>query len=77
MCIYILGWLKTWKLECSSEKLRAAHREQRRIPRKTGDEACRDRWGGTVGVERMGSDGKPELFSIIRARRSSRKVLKL
>ena len=51
--IYMLfwGWLKTWKLECSKRKLRAAHRERRRVPLKTGDGACTYSGGGTVGVE--------------------------
>ena len=46
-------------------------------PTQDGRRACRDSGGGTVGVERIGSDGKAEVFSLIRARRSSRKVLKL
>ena len=81
-CLWLFwGWLKTWKLECSNpvlkRKLRATHRVRRRVPRKTGDGACGDSGGGTVGVERIGSDGKPETFSLIRARRPWRKVLKL
>ena len=74
-------WLKTWKLERSNRvlkrKLRATHRGRRRIPRKTGDEACRDTGSGAVCFERIGSDGKSEEFSLSRARRSSRKVLKV
>ena len=57
----------------SFTKLRATHRELRRVPRKTGDGACRYSGSVTVGVERIGSDGKPEVFSLFRARPSSRK----
>ena len=46
-------------------------------PTQDGQRACEDSGGGTVDVERIGSDGKPEAFSLFRARRSSRKVLKL
>ena len=56
-------------------KIRATHRERRRVPRKTGGGACRDSGSGMVGVEQIGSDGKPEVFSLFRAKRSSRKVL--
>ena len=74
-------WLKTWKLERSNRvlkrKLPATHRERRRVPRKTGDGACRDGGSGTVGVERIGSDGKPEAFSLFRGKQSSRKVPKV
>ena len=52
-------------------KLRATHRVRRRVPRKTGDGTCKDSGGGTVGVERIGSDGNPEAFSLLRAKRSS------
>ena len=73
-------WLKTCKLERSNRvlkrKLRATHRERMRVPRKTGDGACIDSGTGTVGVERIGSDGKPGAFSLLRARRSSRKIPK-
>ena len=31
--------------------LQATHRERRRVPRKTGDGACRDSGGGTEGGE--------------------------
>ena len=57
--------------------LQATHRERRRVPRKTGDGACRDSGSGTVGVERIGSDGKPAEFSLFTARGSSRKVPKV
>ena len=81
-CVHVIcvfwRWLKTWKIERSSRvlkrKLRATHRERRRVPRKTGDGACRDSGGGTVRVERIGSDGKSEAFSFFRARRSCGKV---
>ena len=75
MCVW--GLAEDLEARVLKRKLRAAHRERRRVPRKTGDEACRDSGGGTEGVERIGSDGKPEACSLIRARRSSRKVLKL
>ena len=54
--------------EVLKRKLRATHRERRRVPRKTGDGACRDSASGTVGVDRIGSDGKPGAFSLFRAR---------
>ena len=72
-----LGLAEDLEARVLKRKLRAAHRERRRVPCKTGDGACRDSGGGTEGVERIGSDGKPEACSLIRARRSSRKVLKL
>ena len=76
ICVF-WRWQKTWKLERSNRvlkrKLRATHRELRRVPRKTGDGACRYSGSVTVGVERIGSDGKPEVFSLFRARPSSRK----
>ena len=56
--------------------LQATHRERRRVPRKTGDGACRDMGSGALGVERIGSDGKLEAFSLLGARRSSREVPK-
>ena len=62
ICVFSV-WLKTWKLECSNRvlkrKIRATHRVRRRVPRKAGDGACEDSGGGTVGVERIGYDGKP------------------
>ena len=65
-------WPKTWKLERSKRvlkrKLRATHRERSRVPRKTGDGACRNSGSGTVGVERIGSGGKPEACSLFRAK---------
>ena len=71
-------WLKTWKLERPNRmlkrKLRATHRERRRVPRKTGGGACTDSGSGMVGVEQIGSDGKPEVFLLFRANRSSGKV---
>ena len=79
MCV-LWRWLKTWKLKRSNQvlkrKLRATHLERRPVPRKTGDGACRDSGRETVGIERIGSDGNPEAFSLFRARRSSRKVPK-
>ena len=68
ICVF-WGLLKTWNLECSNRvlkrQLRATHHVRRRVPRKTGDGACEDHGGGTVGVERIGSDGKPEVFSLL------------
>ena len=59
-------WLKTWKLEhpnrALKRKLRAAHRERRRVPRKTAGGSCRDSGSVMVGVEQIGSDEKPEVF---------------
>ena len=64
MCV-LWGLLKIWKLERSNrvlkQKLRATHGVRRRVPRKTGDGAYEDSGGGAVGVERIGSDGKPEV----------------
>ena len=37
-------------------------------PTQEGDGACRDSGSATVGVERIGSDGKPGAFSLFRAR---------
>ena len=69
MCV-LWGWLKTWKLERSNRvfklEVRASHRERLRVPRKTGDGACRDSGGGTVSVERIDSEGKPDAFSLNR-----------
>ena len=60
-------WLKTSQLERSNRvlkrKLRASHSVRGRVPRQTGEMAYRDSGRGTVGVERIGSDGKPEAFS--------------
>ena len=71
--------LKIWDLERPNRvlkrKLEATHREPRRVPRKTGNGACRDSGSGMVGVEQIGSDGKPDVFSSFRANISSRKVL--
>ena len=75
MCV--LGLTEDLEARVLKGKPKATHHERRRVPRKTGDGACRDSGGGTEGVERIGSDGKPEACSLIRARRSSRKVLKL
>ena len=50
------------------ENIRAIHHERRRVPRKTGDGACRDNGGGMEVVERKRSDGKPEALSLLRAR---------
>ena len=46
-------------------------------PTQDGDGPCRDSGSGTVGVERIRSEANPEAFSFFRARRSSRKVLKV
>ena len=51
-----------------SNKSRA---KARRVPRKTGDGACGDSASGTLGVEGICSDGKHEVFSLFKARRSS------
>ena len=75
MCV--MGLAEDLEARVLKRKHRAAHRERRHVPLKTGDGACRYSGSGTVGVERIGSDGKPEAFSLFRARRSSRKVLKL
>ena len=68
ICV-LWGWLKAWKLECSNrvlkQKLRATHCVRRHVPRKTGDGAREAGGGGTVGVERIDSDGTLEAFSSI------------
>ena len=72
-------WMNIWKLErrnrARKQKLQVTHRERRRVPRKTVDGVCRDSWSGMVGVQQTGSDGKPWVFSIFRAKRFSRKVI--
>ena len=54
ICVFLCR-LKTWKLErpnrVHKRKLRATHRERRRVPRKRGDWACRDSGSGMVGGE--------------------------
>ena len=75
MCV--LGMAEDLEARVLKRKLRAAHRERRRVPLKTGNGARSYNGSGTVGVERTGSDGKPEAFSLFRARRSSRIALKL
>ena len=60
----VLGLAKDLEARAFKRKL-----ERRRVPRKMGDgDYCRDCGSGTVGVERIGSDGKHEAFSLIRAR---------
>ena len=68
-----------WRLGSSSAQRKApgTHHERRCTPRKAGDGVCRYSVGGTEGVERNGSDGKPEALSLFRARRSSRSIPKL
>ena len=70
MCVVALAEdMEARALKSSAQpKVRATHRERRRVPRKTGDGDCRDSGSGTVGVERIGSDGKPEAFSLFRAK---------
>ena len=75
MCVFELA--EDLEAPVLKRKLRPTHRERRRVPRKTGDGACRDSGGGTMGVERIGSDGKPESLSLFRTKRTSRKVPKL
>ena len=62
MCV--LGLAEDLEARVLKRKLRAAHRERRRVPLKTGDGAYRYSGGGTVGMERIGSDGKLEAFSL-------------
>ena len=63
----------------SSPQMKAPGITPRAKARRTQDgrRGLRDSGGGAVGVERIGSDRKPETFSLTRARRTSRKVLKL
>ena len=62
MCV--LGLAEDLEARVLKRKLRAGDREQRRVRLKTGDGACRYSGGRTVGVERIGSDGEPEAFSL-------------
>ena len=75
MCV--LGLTEDLEARVLKGKPRATHRERQRVPRKTGDGACKYSGGGKEGVERNGSDGKLDTFSLCRARRSSRKVPKV
>ena len=61
-----LGLTKGSEARVLKRKPRATHGERRRVPRKTGDGASRDSGGGTVGVERIGSEGKPESLPLFR-----------
>ena len=60
MCV--LGLAEDLEARVLKRKLLAAHRERSRVLLKTGDGACRYSGGGTVDVERIGSDGKPDAF---------------
>ena len=64
MCV--LGLTEDLEARVLKGKPKATHHERRRVPRKTGDGACRDSGGGTEGVERDGSDGKPKALSLCR-----------
>ena len=68
--MFFLGLAEDLEARVLKRKLRAAHRMRSRVSLKTGDGASRDGGGGTVVVERIGSDRKPEAFPLIRARRS-------
>ena len=63
-----LGLAEVLEARVLKRKFRAAHHERRRVPLKTCDGACRYSGGETVGEERIVSDGKPEAFSVFRAR---------
>ena len=54
MCV--LGSAEDLEARVLKRKLRAAHRERRRVLLMTGDGACRYNGGETVGVERIGPD---------------------
>ena len=60
MCV--LGLAEDLEARVLKRKFREAHRDRRRVPRKTGDGSCGDSGGGMVGVERIGSDGNPGRF---------------
>ena len=80
VCVF-WRWPKTWKLDrlnrVLKQKLRATHRKRTHVPSTAGDGACRDTGTETVSVERIGSDGTPEAFSLFRARRYSRNGAKV
>ena len=57
--MFVMGLAEDLEARVLKRKHRAAHRERRHVPLKTGDGACRYSAGGTVGVKRIGSDGKP------------------
>ena len=60
MCV--LGLTEDLEARALKGKLRATHRERRRVPPKTGDGACRDSGGGTEGVERTVSTENPRRY---------------
>ena len=61
----------------SSAQTKAPGNTPMRVPRKTGDGACKNTGSAKVGVERIGSNGKTGAFSLFRARPSSRNVPKV
>ena len=75
-CVF-LGLTEDLEVRALNGKPLETLRERRRVPRKTGDGACRNGGAGTEGVERNGSDGNPEELSLFRGRRSSRNVPKV
>ena len=58
MCV--LGLTEDLEARVLKRKLRASHRERRRVPLKTGDGACRYSGGGAV--ERIGPMENPRRF---------------
>ena len=63
MCV--LGLTEDFEARVLEGMPGATHRERRRVQRKTGDGACIDSGGGTEGVERNGSDGKPRRYNYL------------
>ena len=76
MCILVLAE----DLEARAPKSSAQTKTPGNTPRvkarptQEGRRGSRNSGSGMVGVEKIGSDGKPEVFSLFRAKRSSRKV---
>ena len=63
MCVW--GLTEDLEARMLKGKPRATHPERRRVPRKTGDGVFRNSGGGTEGVERNGSDGKPRRYNYL------------
>ena len=78
MCVVALAEDLEARALKSSAQTKAPGNTPRTKARPTEDgrpglQAYRDSGSGTIGVERIGSDGKPGAFSLFRERRSSRK----
>ena len=63
-CMCAIGLTKDLEVRVLKRMFRATRRERRRIPRKSGDGACRDIVSGAEGVEGNGSDKKPRCYGM-------------